>query len=164
MNTTWWSLEWVTNPLWLIVNALVAYRLTRLWVADMLPPLPRLRESVERWAERTIDDRMYAARQADDALPEVQEERDRRGNAALAGMYQAQRVIGPNEHRVAKYVKTYGGTLPLAYLVSCAWCSSFWVGVGVFLAATLFPTVAWAFLAVPLAFSAVAGVLHTFAE
>lgn len=37
---------WLHDPVWLIVNALAAYRLTRLITRDMLPPLPRLRENL----------------------------------------------------------------------------------------------------------------------
>lgn len=133
MNTTWWSLEWTTSPLWLVVNALVAFRLTRLWVSDMLPPLPRVRDAVERWA---------------------------------LSRWPATGAIGnpeaPAEHQATERI--YGGTPPLAYLVNCAWCSGYWVSLAVFLVATLLPAAVWVFLAVPLAFSAVVGLLHTAAE
>lgn len=46
----------------------------------------------------------------------------------------------------------------LAYLVSCVWCLSVWVAVGWFVLAVLLPTPA-AIVAVPLAWSAAAGLL-----
>lgn len=129
MSTTWWSLDWTTSPLWLAINALAAYRLTRLWVTDMLPPLPRVRRAVEAWAHQRWETR------------------------GLTDNY---------EHGSVWMV--YAGMPPLAYLVTCAWCSGYWISLAVFLFATLFPTAVWAFLAVPLAFSAVVGLLHTAAE
>lgn len=41
MNT-----QWMRDPVALTVNALAAYRLTRLWTRDSLPPLPRVRQHV----------------------------------------------------------------------------------------------------------------------
>lgn len=46
------SLEWAENPVWLVINALCAYRLTRLWIDDMLPPLPWLRHKIKIWIDR----------------------------------------------------------------------------------------------------------------
>lgn len=132
------TLEWITSPLWLIVNALAAYRLTRLWLADMLPPLPRIRDAVER--------------------------------AALDhwGPYRRTFEPRPSDHEPTeddgRVLRIYGGTPPLAYLVTCAWCSGYWISLAVFLAASLIPTAVWAFLAVPLAFSAVVGLLHQATE
>lgn len=48
----------------------------------------------------------------------------------------------------------------LAYLVTCMWCLSVWVAAGWFVLAVLLPTPA-AIAAVPLAWSAVAGLLAT---
>jgi hypothetical protein len=126
------TLEWVTNPLWLIINALAAYRLTRLWVADMLPPMPGLRDLIQNNAHRNWD---VKGIEPDSADPE----------------------------KARKWI-VYGGTPPLAYLVTCAWCSGYWISLAVFLAASLIPTTVWAFLAVPLAFSAVVGLLHQATE
>lgn len=95
------TLAWVNDPLWLLVHALAAYRLTRLWTRDSLPPLPRMREAVyQRWGNR-----------------------------------------------------------PWVMLVDCPWCAGFWISVGVVLVASSPVAVAWQWLAVPLAFSAVAGLL-----
>lgn len=147
MSTDWFSLAWVTSPLWLAVNALVAFRLTRLVVADMLPPLPVWRDRVERWAaERWQPEhaRIFAEARLEegpDAPPATAQEGE------LLARWQL-----------------YGGTPPLAYLVSCAWCAGFWVSLGVFLVAAALPTAVWAFLAVPLAFSAVTGLLHQTTE
>lgn len=136
---TWLSLAWTASPLWLAVNALAAYRLTRLWVADMLPPLPRVREAVETWAHQGWD---FKGR---DGVARGEEP-----NGADDPEYQRWRI--------------YGGTPPLAYLVTCAWCSGYWISLAVFLLATLFPVTVWAFVAVPLAFSAVVGLLHQATE
>lgn len=38
--------KWMTSATALTVNALAAYRLTRLWTRDSLPPLPRIRQHV----------------------------------------------------------------------------------------------------------------------
>lgn len=38
--------KWMTSPVALTVNVLAAYRLTRLWTRDSLPPLPELRQHV----------------------------------------------------------------------------------------------------------------------
>ena len=50
------NLAWINSPVWLIINALVAFRLTRLWIDDMVPPLPRWREKIEDWSNRAITD------------------------------------------------------------------------------------------------------------
>lgn len=38
--------KWMTSPVALAVNALAAYRLTRLMTRDSLPPLPQVRQHV----------------------------------------------------------------------------------------------------------------------
>lgn len=38
--------KWMRSPAALAVNALAAYRLTRLWTRDSLPPLPAIRQHV----------------------------------------------------------------------------------------------------------------------
>ncbi len=143
----WWDLAWVTHPAWLAVNALAAFRLTRLWVADMLPPLPRIRRYIEtrataRWepehAKARSDDYVYDP----DPGPKPPE----------------------SDHKLVDTWQLYGGQAPLAYFVTCPWCSGFWISLIVFLLATLFPPAVWAFVAVPLAFSAVAGLLHQATE
>lgn len=94
------SLAWVSS-VWLLVHALAAYRLTRLWTRDSLPPLPRFRQYVlDRW-----------------------------GNKAWAE------------------------------LVDCPWCAGFWISLGVALAASSPISAAWQWLSVPLAISAVVGML-----
>lgn len=53
------NLAWTTSPMWLIINALTAYRITRLWIDDTLPPLPRVRrylqDQMERRWEKLVD-------------------------------------------------------------------------------------------------------------
>lgn len=51
---------WVSHPVWFVVVALAAYRLTRLWVEDSLPPLPRVRAAIDRWAQDRWDAKVYA--------------------------------------------------------------------------------------------------------
>ena len=50
------------------------------------------------------------------------------------------------------------GPEKLAVLLSCAWCTSAWVGVGVVVARQLFPK-AWTPIAEALAFSAFVGLV-----
>ncbi len=63
------DLSWVTS-IWLPLVTLAAYRLTRLWIDDALPPLPRVRDRLRlrieaRWERRVAkvgdpyDDRVY---------------------------------------------------------------------------------------------------------
>lgn len=112
-------MTWVTDPAWLLINTLCAYRLTRLWVHDTLPPLPRLRAWVEAraWKRHTTK-------------------------------------TGDDTGTVPFY-----GQPPAVYLVSCAWCAGFWIAAATTAAATLTPTPIWAWIAVPLAISAVVGIL-----
>lgn len=144
---TWLSLAWTASPLWLAVNALAAYRLTRLWVADMLPPLPRVRRAIDtwataRWAPEAAQVRLNAYVHAREPGPRPPD-----GDADLVDTW-----------------TLYDGKAPLAYLVTCVWCSGYWISLAVFLLATLFPVTVWAFVAVPLAFSAVVGLLHQATE
>lgn len=37
-----------TSPLWATVSALAAYRITRLWIKDEVPPLPAVRALIAR--------------------------------------------------------------------------------------------------------------------
>lgn len=46
------SLAWTTDPLWLVINALMTFRLTHAWIEDKLPPLPWLREKIQEYALR----------------------------------------------------------------------------------------------------------------
>lgn len=93
------SLAWVEHPLLLVVNVLAAFRLTRLWISDSLPPLPRLR----------------------------------------------------------RYLLRRLGTNPLAELVDCPWCAGWWISLGVVLLASTGSW--WSWVAVPLAVSALVGLL-----
>lgn len=42
------SLYWIADPLLLLINILAAYRLTRLWTRDSLPPLPKVRQTLQQ--------------------------------------------------------------------------------------------------------------------
>jgi hypothetical protein len=139
-----WSLDWTASPLWLAVNALMAFRLTRLWVADMLPPLPRLRAAVKRRAYSRWDREAEAAAELDTYRP-----------------------LGAEPLHVRAFERKSqlaGGQPAITYLVTCYWCSGYWWSLLVFLGAAVVPTAVWAFLAVPLAFSAVTGLLAQEAE
>jgi hypothetical protein len=41
-----WSTRWTHNPLEVAVNSAAASRLTRLWLRDDLPPLPKVRAAI----------------------------------------------------------------------------------------------------------------------
>lgn len=118
------DLAWVSSPVWLIINALMAFRLTRLWIDDSLPPLPRLRA----WADQKLI-KIW----------------DRKTDAPKYETHDLERW--------------YGAHHPLWSLFTCYWCAGFWISLGVTLAASLIPPTAWTLLAVPLALSALIGLL-----
>lgn len=92
----------VPMSVWLLVDALAVYRLTRLTTRDTLPPVRRVRDYVlERWPDRALTE-----------------------------------------------------------LAVCPWCISFWYAVGVLAARMVVPD-AWTLIALPLAWSAVAGLVST---
>lgn len=126
------DLTWTTNPVWLIINVLVAYRLTRLWIDDSLPPLPMLRSRIQErftnaWAIRTI------------------KERER---------------LGVSNYEFTRREQVYPDH-PLLRLIDCYWCAGFWISLATFLSASLIPASMWPFIALPLALSAVVGLLGT---
>lgn len=53
---------------------------------------------------------------------------------------------------------TLGGHTKIAYLITCPWCASMYIGAGVVIARRVAPRV-WGPVAAALAFSAVAGLL-----
>ena len=116
------SLAWTNSPVWLVINVLVAFRLTRLWVDDMLPPLPALRARIEAYATRDAQ------------------------------------AVGDRYYRYNQTLDRYGQP-PLMFLVNCYWCVGFWASLGVTLAASAIPATVWAWFAVPLALSALVGLL-----
>lgn len=125
------SLQWTSDPLALILAALTAYRLTRLWVHDTLPPLPRIRNwlderIVNRWDRRTL----Y---------------RPSMGEAEIA--------------RRRKTKRLYEDSPPLLRLLDCYGCSGFWISCAVFAAASLLPHTAWTVVSVPFALSALVGLI-----
>lgn len=127
------SLAWTSDPLWLVINVLVAYRLTRLWTEDYLPPLPMIRFKINEWAERRWDNRIDIER--------------------------AKREVPRDMSGVTDLERAYNEGPPLARLADCPWCVGFWACLGVFLAASLIPAGVWIFLAVPLAMSAAIGII-----
>lgn len=146
-------LEWLEHPVLLVLNALAAYRLTRLWVSDSLPPLPRLRDwwQMRAAGHRPVRDRVYAAylrTQVDHAEWHLNASEDEREEARL---------------RRAEFDRLYPES-PLAALVTCYWCSGFWVSAAVVAAATFLPGSWWYLLAGPLAISAVVGLIASRTE
>ena len=125
------SLQWTSDPLALILAALTAYRLTRLWVHDTLPPLPRIRN----WLEERILNRW-----------------DRQ---TLYRPSMGEKEIG--RRRATRRI--YEDTPPLVSLLNCSWCSGFWISCAVFAAASLLPTAAWTVISVPFALSALVGLI-----
>lgn len=143
------NFEWINSPLWLIINALAAYRLTRLWVSDAIPPLPRLRLWIEdRASDLWGPNRRKAASLQKDPVGRYEE------------------YPGGSDQREAdeKTRRLYDHTPPLAYLVTCYWCSGFWISLFVVLLASLLPPVVWAIPAAALAFSAVVGLLASITD
>jgi hypothetical protein len=137
------TLAWLSNPMLVILNALAAFRLTVLWVNDMLPPLPRIRSAIMFWATEREAAQEKAALEAD----------------------RAEQVGGTPRLRAPRARQELYGNQPIiTYLVTCFWCSGYWISLGVFLAACLTPLTVWAFLAVPLALSAVVGLLSRLAD
>jgi hypothetical protein len=125
------SLQWTSDPLSVALAALVAYRLTRLWVTDTLPPLPRLRN----WLDQRITNR-WERRTLYKPSMDAKEIRRRRETRAV-----------------------YQDTPPLTYLLNCYDCSGFWISAGVVLAASLLPPTVWTVLAMPFALSALVGLI-----
>ena len=121
------NLTWIGSPVWLVVNALVAYRLTRLWIQDMVPPLPWLRDKIKTWAHRDFNNSTSE---------------------------------NPTIDRWTAQVERYGQP-PILYLVDCYWCAGYWISLLTFLAASIIPATAWTIFALPLALSAVVGLLGT---
>jgi hypothetical protein len=143
------NIEWIDSPLWLAVNALVAYRLTRLWVSDMLPPLPRVRMWIEdRSSAMWGPNRRKAAMLEQDPVGRYSDypggERQREADELTRNLY--------------------AHTPPIAYMVTCPWCSGFWISLVVALLASLIPLAVWAIPAVALAFSAVVGLLASITD
>lgn len=128
------DLAWTSSPVWLIINALVAFRLTRLWVDDTLPPLPRLRH----WLRLRMDEGWQRRTQYTPSMGAVEVDKRRRTK------------------------DLYDDMPPATYLLDCYWCAGFWISLGTTLAASLLPATVWALLAVPLALSALVGLLGRF--
>lgn len=124
------DLSWFHDPVLLVVNMLVAYRVTRLWIDDSLPPLPMLRSWIT------------------DRLTNVWDRNTIRLRARLGlGNYEyARRERAHPDH-------------PLLRLLDCYWCAGMWISLGTFLAASLVPATVWPFIALPLALSAAVGLL-----
>lgn len=126
------NLAWTRDPITLLLTLLTAYRLTRLWISDTLPPLPRLRRFLyqkleNRWARLTneggSDDRSWS----DKYYP------------------------------YGKEINSITG--PLSYLLDCYWCSGFWISLATVAAASFTHPTIWMVFTLPFAFSAVIGLI-----
>lgn len=126
------NLTWTRDPFVLLFTALTAYRLTRLWVLDSLPPLPRLRQYLNRRA---------AARWSRQTHPP---EATMKEWATIGDLKRA-----------------YDDTPPLSHLMDCYWCSGFWISLATATAASLAPATVWTMITIPFALSAVVGLLGT---
>lgn len=129
------SLMWITNPMWLVINSLVAFRVTRLLVIDSLPPIPWIRAGIQQWAADRWTEQHHPHEATADRWAELE-----------------------------MHDRTYGGEHPIATLVTCPWCLGFWVSLAVAVAASLIPAPVWVFVAAPFALSAIVGLLHRAAE
>lgn len=124
------NLAWTTDPLWLVLNSLMAYRLTQLWVSDDLPPLPMVRLWLWRRAERAWIKRTHP-------------------KEATAERWE----------KIEDLKRQYSDEPPVTALWTCYACAGFWMCVGVTLGASLIPLAVWTFAAVPFAMSTVIGLL-----
>lgn len=157
------NLAWIASP-WALVVALAAYRLSRLWIDDMIPPLPRIREALlDRAADRDAD-RVDAAKADDRADPHHVAAMNEAGRRALAGGYNTTRLIGPREEAELARQRTYGGQPVASYLVTCYWCAGFWISLAVVLVAAFVPLAVWALPMSVLAVSAITGLIAQAAE
>lgn len=126
------DLQWALDPTALLVTMLAAYRLTRFIVADAFP-LGVARDRFRQWANEQW------------------------------GPYRRTYQPEPDDHEPtgedARALRVYDGDAPLAYLVTCYWCTGLYVSVSCVLLASTGAW--WLWVAVPLAVSAVVGLLGT---
>jgi hypothetical protein len=126
------SLQWINTPVGLLVTMLAVLRLTRFVVADAFP-FGMLRDRVVEWAnQRWGPYRRTYAPEPEDVEPAADD---------------------------ARALRVYDGTAPLAYLVTCYWCTGLYMSVACVLLASTGTWWMWA--ATPLAVSAVVGLLGT---
>lgn len=124
------NLTWVLDPTWLIINTLVAYRLTRLWVSDELPPLPSVRRKLNAWANQRWLTKTHPKLATSQEWDEIEELK-----------------------------AAYHDDAPMKRLWDCNWCAGFWISLATVLAASLIPSTAWTLIALPFAISAAVGLL-----
>lgn len=151
------------NPFGFSVDALAAYRLTRLVIKDTIADRPR--DFVYEWAsEGTCD-------------AELAQERDR-GSRVLRCLRPAGhrselhettvRWLGETDDEVVRWTDDDEGASPaspakwvhpkIAELLGCPWCAGFWISIGVVAARRVVPR-AWDPVARVLATSAIAGII-----
>lgn len=157
------NLAWTATP-WALVVALSAFRLSRLWIDDMIPPLPRIRAAIEAWATDRDAARLNEAMAADRADPAHVAAMDEAGKRALAGGYNTTRTPGPREEAELDRQRTNGGMPVAMYLVNCYWCAGFWISAAVVLIAVFVPLTVWALPFLALSVSALVGLLAKAAE
>lgn len=118
-------------PLLLLVMSLATYRLTRLLVADTLPPVLWLRDRLtDGWRPLTVSERdVYYAFESWSPLGRPD------GEEMDPGVKRAYEALGPFQTidgEPNRYVRR-AGWVPqwIADLISCPWCASGWVALGV---------------------------------
>jgi len=137
------NLAVLTGP-WAVLLVLAAFRLTRLWVDDTLPPLPRMRSAITEWANSRWDDAEDVAQLRDqvEAPP---------GSTPRLDALRARHMESGNQPAVT-------------YLVTCYWCAGFWIALALVLVAVLVPVAVWAIPVAALALSAITGLLAQFTD
>lgn len=137
------SLGWINTSVGLIVTMLAAFRITRSLVEDAFP-FGVLRSRFVEWANGR-----WAAGRADfDQGRDVVDP----GGSGLTFPH-------PPTAAERRQYDVYDGMAPLAYLVTCYWCTGVYVSVGCVLLASTGGWWMWA--ATPLAVSGVVGLLGT---
>ena len=91
----------MSSPVWLLVNALMAYRLTRLWIDDELPPLPSVRQRLSRRADLAWHRRLHPAQATTERWAEIDD---------------LKRAYSHEDH-------------PVKALWECYWCAGYWISL-----------------------------------
>lgn len=143
----------------LAIDGLAVHRITRLLTRDTFPPVRRAREALLEWFP---PDGALVPRESRWTAWSMAEWADgRKGGEEPATGEKV--VLQSPEGLLLEGMAHASGTIvkrghPIGELISCPWCSGFWVAVGVVVARRFVPRV-WGPLAKALAFSSAAGIL-----
>lgn len=149
-----------TKPIDLAIDALAAARITMLLTADTLPlvriPRERLQHRYPPEGSTLTQAEWQTASDvqlAPDQFPRV---RMKRAGVHLWAQIHERQVDGhPGSDPAIIYTAEKGH--PLGNLISCAWCTGWWVSAGVVLARAVLPRRVWQPFATALATSYVVG-------